>query len=199
MGEPVGKRIVIFPFEAKNSDAKAAERNWKQARKNKIGGAKYRDGDTGKLLEGVENYDFYDLSQFDALKERIATCVSGNDQIYVLGHCAPGSSILGADETLKGGGIEAVDLARLFALGSRLGLPRAFAGKLKIYACFSVVSISAEKPSFAATFKKYMDLAKYTNCSIIGYSAELGNYEGEHKVAGTGRDKKRAKETQVPA
>jgi hypothetical protein len=197
MGEAVGKRIVIFPFESKNSDVKIAEKNWKKARKRKMEGAAYRDSETGKLIDGVENYDFYDLSQFSELKERISTCVSGNDQIYVLGHCAPGLSILGADETLKGGSIKAVDLARLFVLSKWLHLPQAFAGKIKIYACFSAVSAGAKKPSFAATFKTYMDIAKYANCTIIGYSAEVGNYGDEHKIAGTGRAMVRAKDAQV--
>ncbi|KPN91310.1 hypothetical protein [Pseudomonas nunensis] len=172
-----GKRIVIFPFDNLTGQATQTKKNWTAARRSKLD--KIRDIETGKIPAGFEPYKFFHLGQLEELKLAIAGCAGPEDQIYVCGHCAPGVDLIAKDVGGKVG-LKSAELAYIFA--KTLLLTEAFAGTIKIYACFSGVP-DADNKSFAARFKNIMGRAKYKNCQVIGYSMNLSDYLGEHKMA----------------
>ncbi|MFJ7792702.1 hypothetical protein [Pseudomonas sp. NPDC096950] len=172
-----GKRIVIFPFDNLTGQATQTKKNWTAARRIKLD--KIRDIETGKVPEGFEAYKFFHLGQIEELKSAIEGCTGPEDHIYVYGHCAPGVDLIAKDVNGKIG-LDSVGLAILFV--KKLELNKAFAGKIKIYACFSGVP-DGENKSFAARFKSIMTRAKYPNCQVVGYSMNLSDYLGEHKMA----------------
>ncbi|RON43693.1 hypothetical protein [Pseudomonas frederiksbergensis] len=172
-----GKRIVIFPFDNLTGQATQTKKSWTNARRGKLD--KLRDSETGKIPEGFEPYKFFHLGQLEELKVAIAGCAGPEDQIYVCGHCAPGLDLIAKDVGGKVG-LNSVELAILFA--RKLPLTEAFAGTIKIYACFSGVP-EGDNKSFAARFKNIMGRAKYKNCQVVGYSMNLSDYLGEHKMA----------------
>lgn len=173
-----GKRIVIFPFDNLTGQATQTKKNWTKARRIKLDALRTTT-ETGKIPEGFEAYKFFHLGQVEDLKLEIAGCAGPEDQIYVYGHCAPGVDLIAKD--FNGNvGLKSMDLAFMFA--RTLKLTEAFAGKIKIYACFSGVDVKENK-SFAARFKNIMTKARYANCQVVGYSMNLSDYIGEHKIA----------------
>jgi len=192
----MGKRIVLFPFAKSSAEFTFAKKNWRDARAIKINSLRHpesgrlerlnpQSGEMEKI--DISQYEFYDLSErtLVKLKEQFSTLVSGEDQLYIHGHCAPGSDVIAADSQGKVT-LSVVELARLLVLGLRL--PLAFAGTIKIYACHSGIALG-QKKSFALQFKELMVTIKYANCQVVGYGMAVGDYyPGAHKIAFAGTE-----------
>lgn len=181
----MGRRIVLFPFKKSSFEFTFAKKNWQTAQENKIN--KLRDRETGKPPDDVKflQYEFFSLgAQVDKLKLAIGALSGGDDQLYICGHCSAGSEFIAADSE---GRTKIGFLELAFILKKELELKEAFAGKIKIYACFSAVAKGNDE-SFALRFKKIMSRAKYKNCQVIGYAMSVGEYYDEHKIAFAGTD-----------
>lgn len=118
-------------------------------------------------------------------------------QIYVLGHGAPGcQSLVKAAQQIPPSGLSQIQMAAkvkelwdpidFTILAPNLkseGLPEAFAGSLKIYACSggvngsgtinALVPRSLQGTSFVNLFAQHMRRLGYKDCEIVGYERDL--------------------------
>lgn len=167
------ERIVIYPF-GQHRDFQELRYSWGVARLNK----RNKNPDRND----IEDYEFYtfDASSVKKLKAKISGWVGPDVVIYIIGHCDAGSRSLYRKEDPLG---SAIDAGKLASMLFDLGLPTAFAGKIKIYGCYSALWLE-KKPSFAFWFAAEMKALKYLNCEFFGYANIVSNgYVGEHKIA----------------
>jgi hypothetical protein len=120
---------------------------------------------------------------------KLATLQGADDMLYLRGHGSKGcSTISSADQKQKRSAQDIVDL-----LGKGLpqeGLPKSFAGVIKIYACESGTDYNWFWQAFAQQFADAMWEAGYRACRFYGYTASVSSF-AEAKD-GLGRNRKAA-------
>ncbi|SDU61328.1 hypothetical protein [Pseudomonas mediterranea] len=152
--------------------------------------------DSSERINSIKNhytdYRFINGSDIKSTNQRIRTkaestissAASSFDTIYILGHCSIGEdSISSIDNDSR---ITAKELADFL---KEAGLKTSYAGKIKIYGCYSGLGISAESKSFAKRFSEEMKILMFHNCRVQGYTTYVGNYFKGHKIAFTGNEK----------
>jgi len=118
-------------------------------------------------------------------KEFVKKLLDGGDSIYILGHCEPGSAELSSEGDFTSGVKATVDdVAKLLA--TTLELSKDFAGKIKVFGCYSGLSKVTGEQSFASRLKTKMHEDGYLNCRFFGYTAMVSAYDEEHKLAFVG-------------
>lgn len=87
-------------------------------------------------------------------------------QIYVIGHCSPGSA-----ELTSGSG-EKQSAAAVANRFKNLGIPENYWGRVKVFGCSSGKSGPGGGESFAMVFGRFIK-KKYPQCEVFGYTVDL--------------------------
>jgi hypothetical protein len=113
-----------------------------------------------------------------------------HDQLYIRGHCSPGSDTLqSSDKSVE---ITVRELIDVIAPN----LTKSFSGRIKIFACSSAKD-TLTTDSFAYKFAKSLADEGWVRARVIGYSTDLQTFVTDSKRYKTTVEKSRAKDAQV--